>query len=281
MTETLDTGDKSLENSTHNEPEKLSDKNISSADPVNITLNQETYNMETHANHLHHAPGNNLWHYFFEFLMLFIAVFCGFLAENWREQMVEHHREKEFMHSIVQDIKSDILQSNEVLIGLKITNAGVDSLIDALSSPEIIKNSNKAYRLWTNYATFPDFFSNDRTIEQLKNSGGLLLIRNRSVSDSIMKYDQEVRDFELQHHVLSLEISDQHIVCQLFDWISLNRNENVPVPLTEQGEKILNEAYSNRIIWNFGISAIISRLEKINEEGKRIVVFIQKEYHLE
>ena len=154
MTETLDTGDKSLENSTHNEPEKLSDKNISSADPVNITLNQETYNMETHANHLHHAPGNNLWHYFFEFLMQFIAVFCGFLAENWREQMVEHHREKEFMHSIVQDIKSDILQSNEILIRLKINVAGTDSLIDALSSADIIRNSNIAFRLWA----IPIFF---------------------------------------------------------------------------------------------------------------------------
>jgi hypothetical protein len=281
MTNNLNKGDKSLEDSTNSESEKLFGESISSVDPIILTANQETKNMETHANHLHHAPGKNLWHYFFEFLMLFLAVFCGFLAENRREQIVEHHREKEFIFSIVEDIRSDIFQSNKVLIGLKITNAGLDSLIDALSSPEIIKNSNKAYRLWTNYGTFPDFFSNDRTIEQLKNSGGLRLIRNKSVSDSIMKYDQEVRDFELQHHVLSLGMADQHIICQLFDWISLNKNENIPVPLTEQGKKILNEAYSNRIIWNFGISAIINRLEKINEGGKRKILFIQKEYHLE
>ena len=35
--------------------------------------------METHAHHLHKAPEKNFWHYFYEFLMLFFAVFCGFL----------------------------------------------------------------------------------------------------------------------------------------------------------------------------------------------------------
>src|ERR1035437_9826485 len=126
MTNNLNRGDKSLEDSTNSEPEKLFGENNSSGDPVNLTPKQETKNMETHANHLHNAPGKNLRHYFFEFLMLFIAVFCGFLAENWREQMVAHHKEHEFMHSIVEDIKSDILQSNEILIRLNINVAGTD-----------------------------------------------------------------------------------------------------------------------------------------------------------
>ena len=54
--------------------------------------------MEVHA-HTHTA--RKKWtHYFWEFLMLFIAVFCGFLAENQREHMVEHQREKQFMLSL-------------------------------------------------------------------------------------------------------------------------------------------------------------------------------------
>jgi hypothetical protein len=32
-----------------------------------------------------HAQGSKWTHYFWEFLMLFLAVFCGFLAENIRE----------------------------------------------------------------------------------------------------------------------------------------------------------------------------------------------------
>ena len=51
--------------------------------------------METHAHHLHKAPGKNFWHYFFEFFMLFLAVFCGFLVENYREHKVENERATE------------------------------------------------------------------------------------------------------------------------------------------------------------------------------------------
>ena len=75
-------------------------------------------------------------------------------------------------------------------------------------------------------------------------------------------------------------LSDQHIYSQLFDFISLKKNRNFPVPLTEQGKKILNEAYAHQQLWNSGLTGLISWLEGVNEEGKRLVIFIQKEYHL-
>jgi len=43
---------------------------------------KQTENMETHANHLHKAPGHGLKHYFFEFFMLFLAVSLGFFLET-------------------------------------------------------------------------------------------------------------------------------------------------------------------------------------------------------
>src|SRR6478735_6463328 len=52
--------------------------------------------------------GRKKWtHYFFEFLMLFLAVFAGFLAENWREHIVERKREKEYIRSMIEDLKLD------------------------------------------------------------------------------------------------------------------------------------------------------------------------------
>ena len=57
--------------------------------------------MEIHA-HTHTArsqsPAGKKWtHYFWEFLMLFLAVFCGFLAKYKLEQTIERHKEKEYM----------------------------------------------------------------------------------------------------------------------------------------------------------------------------------------
>ena len=63
--------------------------------------------METHAHHLHKAPGNGFKHYFFEFLMLFLAVFCGFLTENLREHRIEKDRALELAKSFYQELKSD------------------------------------------------------------------------------------------------------------------------------------------------------------------------------
>jgi hypothetical protein len=270
-----------LKNSPKRKSKKTSGVKIPVVQSDTIIKNQKTEKMETHAHHLHHAPGKKIWHYLFEFSFLFLAIFCGFLAENWREQMREHQREKEFIHSIVEDIKSDTLESGKILVQLRRTSAGIDSVLNALSSPGIIKNSNNAYRLWTKYLDIKSFVSNDRTIEQLKNSGELRLIRNKAVSDRIMKYDQTLKNYYQQSNFMYSAVSDQHIYSQLFDFISLEKSMNFPVPLTEQGKKLLNEAYAHQRLWNFGLAGLISWLEGVNEEGKKLVIFIQKEYHLE
>ena len=281
MAENNNLGDKTSENPTNHESEKISDVKISVAQTDNISSKQETEPMETHAYHLHRAPGKKIWHYFFEFLMLFLAVFCGFIAENWREQLREHRREKEFIHSIVEDIKSDTLQSNRTILQLKIIRSGIDSVLILLSSPEIFDKSNDAYRLWTKNLGLEVFVSNDRTIQQLKNSGELRLIRNKAVSDRIMKYDQTLKKYYTQSNLMYSAVLDVTDYSQLFDFISLDKNKNIPVPLTEKGKKSLNQAYSHLQLWNRGLIGLISWLEEVNEEGTRLVIFIQKEYHLE
>ena len=237
--------------------------------------------METHSNHLHHAPGKKIGHYFFEFLMLFLAVFCGFIAENWREQLRDHQREKEFMHSLVEDLKSDTIQSANILMQLRGKSEGIDSILAALSSPEIVENSNQVYRLWTQNLDIKAFVSNDRTIQQLKNSGELRIIRNKAVSDRIMQYDQTVKNYYRQTDLMYNALSDQHIYSQFFDFISLRKNKDIPVPLTEQGKKLLNEAYAHQQLWNYGLSGLISWLDEVHTEGAGLVTFIQKEYHIE
>ena len=61
--------------------------------------------MEIH-NHSHTA--RKKWnHYFWEFLMLFLAVTLGFFVENQREHYIEHKREKAYIRSLIRDLKQD------------------------------------------------------------------------------------------------------------------------------------------------------------------------------
>lgn len=278
MAENADANDISMENSTNQESGGRSDKKIPNVESDNKISKQESEKIPARAHHPHNSFGKYLRHYFFEFLMMFLAVFAGFLADNWREQLQEHKREKEFIQSIVEDLKSDSLQSGKILGQLKKTSTSIDSVLTQLSSPEVLENSNNVYRLWTKNLDIKAFVSNDRTIQQLKNSGELRLIRNKAVSDAIMKYDQTVKNYYQQSNFMYSALRDQQIYSQFFDFISLNKNNNNPVPLTEEGKKSLNEAYAHLQLWNSGLLGLISWLESVNTEGEYLLIFIQKEY---
>ena len=43
--------------------------------------------------------------YFLEFLMIFLAVTMGFFAKNIREMISDSEREKDFMKSLIKDIR--------------------------------------------------------------------------------------------------------------------------------------------------------------------------------
>ncbi|HEY5369620.1 MAG TPA: hypothetical protein VIJ75_11565, partial [Hanamia sp.] len=63
-------------------------------------------NMELH--HPHHVTHKKEWHeYLLEFIMLFLAVFLGFVAENIRETSVEHGREKEYARALYDEFYAD------------------------------------------------------------------------------------------------------------------------------------------------------------------------------
>ncbi len=274
-----------LKNEIQNAAEEIVNETPQKETIARIETNQiseistsEINEMEVHK-HPHHVTHKKKWgEYLLEFIMLFLAVFLGFIAENIRESFAEHNQEKEYIHSLCENIQSDTLLSGQVLLKLKRTLNGIDSVMDALSSPGINESSNNAYRLWSRYIGFADFVYNDGTIQQLKNSGGLRLIRNKAVADSIMKYDATVRNFYEQAALMNGALADQHIYEQFFDFINLNKNIDTPVPLTEQGKKLLNEAYANRKIWKYGLTVLTTQLQDVHEHGKSTLAFIKEQY---
>jgi hypothetical protein len=145
--------------------------------------------MEVHAHT--HSPRKKWTHYFWEFLMLFLAVFCGFLAENQREHMVENQREKKFIRSLISDLSSDTSRLG-VIVKLRNERAVMfDSFMVLLNKPGAEAYSRTIY-YYNSYATRGmafRFTPADGTMQQLKNGGNLRLIQKTAVSDSIIAYD--------------------------------------------------------------------------------------------
>jgi hypothetical protein len=149
--------------------------------------------METHAHHLHKVPGSGWKHYLFEFTMLFLAVTLGFFVENLREHNLEHQREKEFMTSLLADLQKDKATLKNGISKGTLPVAYNDSLSAELQKTPLRGKEKKIYHFLLLYTTLIDFTYHDRTISQLKNSGGFRLIRNNEVSDALLDYDIYMR----------------------------------------------------------------------------------------
>jgi len=246
--------------------------------------------MEVHAHS--HTPRKKWTHYVWEFLMLFLAVFCGFLAENQREHYIEHKREVQFIRSYIEDLKRDVgtLSFQIPLFKEKITQ--IDTIVDCLKLVTPVTGSNKAYLYFWHASWFYKFFPVDRTMQQLKNAGAMRLIRNEMAADSIISYDRETKFIQI-HIETSLykNVSDlQDMENKLFDFsripgwgLGKSRNslaypENASL-LTY--DPALIREYVNRLInAQPDYSSHINYLYNLKDRGDRLILLLQKEYHL-
>jgi len=122
--------------------------------------------------------------------MLFLAVFFGILAEYRLEHIIEHQREKKYIHSLIRDLEMDISSLQTSYDNRAIQIGYLDSL-HALLRGDTKGRMNDIYFYARHINRHVNFQYHDRTIQQLKNSGNLRLIRNQDAADSITVYDNE------------------------------------------------------------------------------------------
>jgi hypothetical protein len=144
--------------------------------------------MEVH--HTHHPTHKKKWsEYIIEFIMLFTAVFLGFIAENIREHAVEQNRAKEFSASLVQDLQSDTIAINKQIKSIGLYSAVSDSLLK-LSKTKLEGRNASQFSFYSRFAywTGPILW-NRNTFEQIKNSGSLRYFTNVGLLKKLLEYD--------------------------------------------------------------------------------------------
>jgi len=138
--------------------------------------------MEVHA---HPHTARKKWtHYFWEFLMLFLAVFSGFLAENQREHMVEHQREKEYANALYEELLADSVSFYNKLNARLEKEKDCDYLYAYIKDSSLTDLSKAFYPAYTtvfylinSYAFEPK----DGVLDQLKSSGSLRYFKNTTL----------------------------------------------------------------------------------------------------
>jgi hypothetical protein len=244
--------------------------------------------------HTHTHSERKKWsHYLWEFLMLFLAVFCGFLAENFREHQVEHQREKKYIASLVKDVELDIVSLKQAVDVRKKYINYYDSLVYLLKNYKD-SNLNDIYFYARHAGRITDFKYHDGTIQQLKSSGSLRLIRNKEVVDSIIIYDNEViktilNQQEIYEPKFRNEIVSNYFgkIFNAYEWdamiddtAAISRTVHNPSLFTKD-LKLINDFAVQIITIKTAYRITNGFIEKAILYAKRLITFLKKEYHLE
>lgn len=128
--------------------------------------------MEVHKHPHDVMHKKKLAEYVLEFLMIFLAVFLGFLAENWREHIVDRRREKELMTAFVNDLKLDTAQLSGIIRWRVRQGHRLDSTIQFYSGQTFPRVPLRAFQMSFRLFALSFFYQNTGTLDQLKNSGG-------------------------------------------------------------------------------------------------------------
>jgi hypothetical protein len=259
--------------------------------------------MEVH--HHGHVHETKKWkEYLFQFFMLFLAVFCGFLAENLREHYIESHRAKEYAKSFISDIKADTSELHSAIHFGRFIQSSIDSLVTIYST---LKNRTVVPGKFYYYSRFVTNFWrldwNNSTINQLVQSGNLRYIKNKELVEKINRYyaSQSIIGFknEIEHEtrMITMEIRDKILDGQYFSaFASLDINVErfghkpsqkidslmeLELPLSKEGSEYLNQ-YINVLIerrWRLEPVLTIS-YPKVISATEEIIGMLEKEYDL-
>ena len=248
--------------------------------------------MEVH--HHSHTERKKWTHYLWEFLMMFLAVFAGFLAENQREHFVEQKREKEYIRSMIEDLKRDTTVLSFDNNARKEAVVMYDSVITLLNKKDRSQfEQQRMYylaRMGIRLSPFPTL--NDRAYEQMKSSGNLRLIHKKETADRITKYYFNVKEFSVNTGQTLLRLQSLiEYEGKVFDGAVFREMTNIksfeikqpignPALITED-KKTLNEL-SVRIHYVLSILLYSQNfITNLEAEASQLIETLKNEYHLE
>jgi hypothetical protein len=243
--------------------------------------------MEVHTHT--HTPRKKWTHYFWEFLMLFLAVFCGFMAENQREHMIEHKREQKFMESLFYDLQQDTAELNRSFKEVLYSRSLQDSVLLFLNNytPADYLPPDFKYHITWSLNRFSVVFT-DVTAMQLKNAGNLRLIRNQETIRKISKYwtGQESTKIALERYLEYRNRCRQYNE-RLFDFAEFELAEDSLIKMPERGMKVIRkdpalwaEFKNNFAHCRITTGAVSNHLKKQMEIANELMGVLVREYHL-
>jgi len=241
---------------------------------------------------VHHGkpPGEKTRHfkeYFTEFLMMFLAVTMGFIAENVREHFSDSSKEQGYIVGMIKNLEVDTTNLKLTIQANKKQIIGIDTL-RSISRNKLseIKVQDSLYAYTIKYLfSISEFKNDDITISQLRNGGGYRLIRNEGVLDSIEVYETNIKYLELQSgYFLSSIGKTLDLSGTIFDLNASRRFQSAPsstpMLITSDPQKIF-EFYNKCFMISVSLKGYNQMLKGQLKYSIVLIAYLKKEYGIE
>ncbi|HKB45171.1 MAG TPA: hypothetical protein VKC90_12305 [Chitinophagaceae bacterium] len=258
--------------------------------------------MEVHA-HSHTTPKK--WtHYLWEFLMLFLAVFCGFLAENFREHKVEQQRAGELAKNLYKELYTDSITVQQCLGNRSLKENECSYFINYVKDSDLINLSTRFFPAFTTaliQIQYIIFEPNDGILNQLRNSGELRYFKNSELQSGIgnlgvkIAYVRTRNDKEYSY----IEFYNRPFILKYFDfkWYeAFTQQGSIPLvealkqntPVKEPAKIVNPDKFSRQEAENI-VSYYLLMLRSTRQiqykeyadANHKVLALLRKEYHLE
>jgi hypothetical protein len=249
---------------------------------------------------VHHHPDlrhkkKNFREYFLEFLMIFLAVSLGFIAENLREHISDGNKEREYIESMVQDLKEDTAKANHSIKGTTRQIHGLDTL-EMLLAPDVNSNDTMVFVCYRQGEALYDEHTinfSSRTITQLISTGNMRLIKNQAIADSISAYYSAIRDVDAQKaYYIQYFQKCLNIFPEIYEFDSyhtrLNAEDKLVSPplvygkyrITNTNSEELKKIKSTLDISKSVIASYRNDIRQLRAQALSLMLFLKKKYDL-
>ena len=228
--------------------------------------------------------------YLIEFAFVFLAVYLGIVGDNLRVQKLGDEQGKIYVSSIINDLAADTTNLSIVLKEFVIKDINIDTVL--LMYDKLTTGYNDTF--WRNFYSlqkYPDFICTDQTIQQLKNIGGMQLIKSKVALYEITKYDSKLKKLALVLESLDERYTKiRDLRYEIIDIKNLKLDKSIM-----SIEKIEKEAKNYLLIDNKAaigklynviqdyqnvMGFVMDQEKKIRQEAIDLILLLKKEYHL-
>ena len=244
-------------------------------------------------------PRRNWISYLKEFLMLFLAVFCGFLAENYRDNQSENTYAKEYAKSLIRDLENDTVMINGSIEQKLVILKSIDSISEIVHQGipgNRVKGSFYYYAQMVSFS--PTAIWNEATLIQITQSGNLRYFKNAELVNKISAYysrqgyisglvdaDKIKRNTTLE--IKSRILNNYHY--KPFSSLLPSRKNEIAdsvmhglMPLQNSDKDLLNEFANSLENRKFYFTLVLTETyPMIKSQAHELILLLKKEYDIE